>query len=161
MKRKGKSIVSCLLVLALLLGMVPSMTPTAYAATHTHDGTNFSAWNNWTYLPTREGDYYLTCDVTLSAPWFPPSGMTRLCLNGYNITQRNGNSVIHLTSCGLYVYDCKDCGKITGGRMTRGGGVYVECGAVFCLYGGVIQDNTATGVNSNGTLIAVTTTTWF
>ena len=154
MKRNGKSIVSCLLVLALLLGLVPAMTPTGQAAGyHSHDNVYFQTeWTSTTALPATAGRYYLSANVNITSTWTPTSGVTWLCLNGKSINKNGSGSVINVSSdCTLYIYDeAANAGMIKGGKDTKqGGGVCVN-GGKFYLYGGQITGNNATGASSTG-----------
>ena len=82
-----------------------------FQTNHQHDGGT-TAWTSTTTLPTSEGSYFLTADVTLSDTWSVP-GTTNLCLNGYNIVRKSDLaettkfSLITIgTGCTLNLYDC-------------------------------------------------------
>ncbi|MBR4174719.1 MAG: hypothetical protein IKR56_05215 [Lachnospiraceae bacterium] len=130
---------------------------------HTHDDITFNEWTDAlaveqngaeataaNSLPTTEGSYYLTEDVTISNTW-SVSGTTNLCLNGHGITRTGNGSVILIpTDMTLNLYDEEgDKGAITGGNMTGsgdynyGGGVRIE-GGTLNMYGGNITGNKAT-----------------
>ena len=73
-------------------------TDTAFAdPAHEHDGIVFTAWPETDSLPTVEGNYYLTADVTISSTWNVPSGTTNLCLTGHGIRMTGSNSVVTQT----------------------------------------------------------------
>lgn len=144
-----------------------------------HDDT--TAWTEWTSdnsLPTDEGSYYLTTDVTLSWTW-NVSNTVKLCLNGKQIIGASGADVIKVESGGnLNITDCttdsSKVGKIThtegSGRgiknegtltlwngtitgnttYTEGGGVYNSSNCTFTMYGGSITDNDASGYSDGG-----------
>ena len=91
-----------------------------FAEKHTHDGIDFTAWDNATGLPDNAGNYYLTQDVTLSEMWQMPSGTTNLCLNGHNIILKETNTAILCgnpfdedNSYNLNLYDENNVGSIT------------------------------------------------
>ena len=83
-------------------------TDTAFAdPAHEHDGIVFTAWPETDSLPTVEGNYYLTADVTISSTWNVPSGTTNLCLNGHGIRMTGSNSVVTINAgATLKLYDC-------------------------------------------------------
>lgn len=87
MKTK-KRLLSILLSLAMVVGLMPGMSITAYAAP---EGT---AWTSNNSLPTSSGTYYLTADITISGSWKIPDGTTTLDLNGYGIMQSGNGTVI-------------------------------------------------------------------
>lgn len=85
------------------------ITDEALPMLHVHDGVTFTAWESTNSLPTEEGNYYLTADVTLSSSWNVPTGTTNLCLNGHGIKVTGIDSVIYIASGRtLNVYDCGD-----------------------------------------------------
>lgn len=103
---------------------------------HTHDGSTFTPWTESDCLPDKEGNYYLTKDVTLHGAWSVPGPLTGLCLNGKTIRQADENeNVLCIAGSSLALYDCVDNGKITGG-------VYgIENNYVCYMYGGEITGN--------------------
>ena len=127
------------------------------------DGTTtFKAWSKTTSLPSADGNYYLTEDVTLSSTWTLQSPVKNvvLCLNGHTIkttgddtgviTVMNGNRSLTLT-------DCEPEGKtgtVTHEAGKTGRGVYVSIGSTFTLYGGSITGNkTANHYGGGGVLV--------
>lgn len=111
--------------------------------TNTHDDVTCTAWRKTDSLPTTEGNYYLTEDVTLSESWEPfyGDGEIHLCLNGKTIrlvTSENiVREVIHVVNgWTLNLHDCKGNGKITGG--TNGA---IQNQGIFTMYGGKITGN--------------------
>ena len=110
-------------------------------------------------LPSKNGSYYLTKDVTLSARWNVPYDTinvprekmtTNLCLNGKTIRMAEGVSdavidVDHLVILNLYDEEENE-GVITGGKNS---GVYVGSDCSFNMYGGNIINN-ASGNNGGG-----------
>ena len=74
---------------------------------HIHNEITFTAWTNTDSLPSSEGNYFLTTNVTLSSTWTVPTGTTKLCLNGNGIIGNNTFSLIYVGSgATLYIYDC-------------------------------------------------------
>ena len=113
--------------------------------------TTFKEWSDATKLPSVEGKYYLTKNVTISNTWTPASGMV-LCLNGHTITCANNGKVINLNFDGIFTLtDCSEheTGKVTHASDTTGGGVYVD-GGRFTMYGGSITGNKAGSDNGGG-----------
>ena len=160
-KRKlGRKLLSFLLTLAMLVGLMPGMGLTAYAASEEHihgDNISFTAWDGTTSLPNNAGSYYLTADVTLSSEWSVPSGETNLCLNGHSV--RNDGSfyaeaVIKVGGgASLNLYNDSEGGSvICSSDGYPAAAVCVE-GGTFNMYGGVIS-STKIGVivNNNSTI---------
>jgi len=77
------------------------------ASNHLHD-VDYTAWTSSSSLPSSQGSYYLTSDVSISSTWNVPSGTTNLCLNGHSITYTGSKgSVITLNSgANLNLYEC-------------------------------------------------------
>ena len=154
-ERIGRTAMSVLLSLVLVVGMCPVLAMPAWAeGEHNHSG--WTEWNTTTALPTEAGSYYLTADVTLSGTWNVPSGTTNLCLNGYTVladtSDSNRFNVITIDEgATLNLYDehtGNSAGKITGGCSGKGGGVYVTDGSTFNMYGGEISGNTGKKVDN-------------
>ena len=99
-------------------------------------------------LPSKEGNYYLVGDVTLSSSWKPADG-TVLCLNGHSITANVSFAAIIVNENRTFTLcDCKDGGKSAYGKITHpvgktGSGVSVGGTGGFYMYGGSITGNTA------------------
>ena len=121
-------------------------------------------------LPSTQGTYYLTQDITISSTWLAPSGATTLDLNGYGIRMTGTGTVIDVcrdASCVLTLNDSRPTysggenrpsgilgGYITGGTGSKdhpgtstatyilGGGIYVN-NAVLNINGGTITGNSA------------------
>ena len=122
--------------------------PWTDALAKTQNGNGKTSSNS---LPRKEGNYYLTGDVTLTETWTPADG-TVLCLNGYNITMNGDEDVIKVgRNVTFTLCDCKG-GTNEGGQITHGTknetnskyigrGVYVT-GGTLNMYGGSITDNT-------------------
>ena len=115
--------------------------------------------------------YYLTEDIVLHNN-IKINGDVNLCLNGHMITGTGTNTVITVkANHKLTLFDCMEGdeghahdyyvgdngvyefgsgtnliygGVITGGNSHAGGGVNVEDGAGFVMYGGTIAGNTVT-----------------
>ena len=147
---------------------------------HIHDEITFMAWTSASSLPDKPGNYYLTKDVTLDAKagyWDVPAGTTKLCLNGHTIAGSSAYPAIYISSGGIVLdlYNAEDetgiithsngegggvrvnfgstfnmyGGTISGNSPATGGGVYVE-GGTFNMYGGTISNNTAASSYGNG-----------
>ena len=127
---------------------------------HPQDGhTGWTAWNDATSLPTMAGDYYLTCDVTLSETWKVPAvGGTYLCLNGHVINAKGGDfSAITIgEGAMLTLFDCDTTTQHAGyvdadGLWHLGTGT----GTAMTITGGIITggytSGTGGGVNNSGT----------
>ena len=98
----------------------------------------YAAWESNNSLPTS-GNYYLTCDVTLSGPVTLDKSTLNLCLNGYNITSSTRVFSIYGT---FNLCDCADTqGVVTGntaGTQANGGVFYIYTGTTFNFYGGTL-----------------------
>jgi len=116
MKMKKKRLLGILLSIALVVGLMPGMSLTAYA-----DGETEIA-----VLPTSAGNYILTADITVNSAWHPADGIT-LNLGGHSITQVGSNnsdgSVIVVESGRTFTL--KGSGNLTGGIGSREGTYYV------------------------------------
>ena len=156
MNKTKRRFLSILLSLAMMLGMLSGMSLTA-AAQATSINITFTEWTDAvaetqngagataaTSLPSVEGSYCLTADVTISGTWSVP-GTTNLCLNGHSITRTGNGSVISIPlDSTLNLYDEEgDAGTITGGNTSKGGGVMIN-GGTLNMYGGKISGNKAT-----------------
>ena len=143
---------------------------------HKHDDLTFTPWTSTDSLPTSEGSYCLTADVTLSDSWTVPSGTVSLCLNGFGIRYQgteNKRVISVPKGASLNLYDCgttehkytvNDFGRavvddsgsqtftggyITGGSLDNyGAGVYAN-GGTFHMYKGTIIGNSA-GLEDGG-----------
>ena len=184
-KRMSKGIakiISGLLVFGMVAGLVPAVpggTVHAKAAEisgqnvttepHTHCvcGTgNLSVEGHthkeetWTGISklsdiSREGNYYLTQDVTLTSAWTCQRNVN-LCLNGHSITRtakgyydQNGNNAVIIikSNVDFTLTDCKGTGTITHQEGVSGEGVYND--GRFFMYNGIISGNNG-GVKNPG-----------
>ena len=183
-----KRFLSCLMAVALCLTLLP---PAALAAeadpaapageTHSHpicgetctDGTHTGNSLTWTDISdlsaiTKDGNYYLTNDVTLSGTW-TCNYIVNLCLNGHSITTNASSTSITvaegkaftLTDCnssksskhfkkddssGRWVQDDDGTITVNGGAVFHPGnkaglGVGVPENGTFTMYGGNICGN--------------------
>ena len=183
-----KRFLSCLMAVALCLTLLP---PAALAAeadpaapageTHSHpicgetctDGTHIGNSLTWTDISdlsaiTKDGNYYLTNDVTLSGTW-TCNYIVNLCLNGHSITTNASSTSITvaedkaftLTDCnssksskhfkkddssGRWVQDDDGTITVNGGAVFHPGnkaglGVNVPKNGTFTMYGGTICGN--------------------
>ncbi len=148
-----KRVLSMLLAFVMVIGLLPDTTVTAGTAdTHHTSHTGYTRWGSTNSLPASAGSYYLGNNVTLTAPWEPPNGVT-LCLNGKSITISISykNAISIPSGRTLTIADCTNQGKITGN-----GNQAINNSGTFTLYGGNITGTTTlrsgAGVyNSNGT----------
>ncbi|MCR5625301.1 MAG: MBG domain-containing protein, partial [Lachnospiraceae bacterium] len=115
---------------------------------HVHDGIDFNLkWKANNCLPSYNGNYYLTEDVTITGTWYV-YGYINLCLNGHSITfigyeEYTDDPVINVCSgFELNIYDYPGTGKIMHGDGTTGVGVLVDYGGKFTLNDGTICNNT-------------------
>ncbi len=100
-------------------------------------------YDGTTYLPLEKGSYYLETDLTLNQYSILISGDVTLCLNGCSITCENPstNYVIAVyadTASKLTLTDCKNIGKIEGGKSAA---VELRRGYTLNMYGGTISGN--------------------
>ncbi len=114
-----------------------------------HAGHNTEEWTEWdnpTAMPTTDGYYFLTTDVTLKASWEPADG-TSLCLNGHTLSAENApGSIIFIRTKNktFNLCDCTGNGKISGNSAQNesfGGGVTNY--GTFNMYSGEISENSA------------------
>ena len=102
--------------------------------------------------------------ITTDAPLTIPAGKTlTIDLNGYTLNRnctsvdaKDGGEVFDVLGS-LTIKDSSKSkkGRITGGNGIKGGGIYVESGAVFELQSGTISGNTASnggGIYNEGTV---------
>ena len=98
----------------------------------------YAAWEDPNSLPTS-GNYYLTCDVTLTGPVTLAKSTMNLCLNGYNITSSTRVFSIYGT---FNLCDCAETqGVVTGntaGTQANGGVFYIYTNTTFNFYGGTL-----------------------
>ena len=112
MKKKSKveRIVLCaLFTLALIVGLQPFAAVSSWADTALHSHQGWTAWSSSNSLPTTEGKYYLTRNVTLDSTWSAPTGDTTLCLNGFGIISGECSGSLISVSLGktLTLCDCR------------------------------------------------------
>jgi len=112
-----------------------------------HQTVDWVSWDETDSLPTAEGYYYLTADVTLTAT-HTFNADVHICLNGYAIRGKweEGKDTLRLMGLAagkeLTVSDCQGTGIITGGNRDYGSVISARDNAVFSLYGGTITGNT-------------------
>lgn len=120
-----------------------------------HKDITWTAWNSATTLPSEEGSYYLTGNVTLGSRWEVRDGIN-LCLNGYIITMNYNDTAVYITD-ELHLCDCNtrtSFGAITHASGKSGRGVYIARGAALVMYSGDIRGNRSdngAGVYNDGT----------
>jgi len=183
MKIKMKRLFGVLLSFMLVQGLVPGLSLVVRAdSPHTHNNITFAAWDSADSLPSVEGSYYLTQDVTINSTW-NVSGTTNLCLNGHGI-RYTGNDKASVITVGsgvtLNLYDCdtvskhyitldengrgtavadagtvnENCIEIIGGYITGGTGSQND----YDSYGGGIYNTSGTLTMYGGTIIGNTAT---
>ena len=123
---------------------------------HGDTETTFTEWTHSDYLPTAEGNYYLTSDVTLTTTWTCQDDVT-LCLNGYSIKFTpisTANPPVISVADGK-TFTLTDCNSSKSskhfkkddstGRWVQddnAGTINVDGGAIFCqndMKGGCVQ----------------------
>ena len=92
---QGNNSVSCTYVLSV------------QAENHSHHNISFDKWSEMTDLPTMSGNYYLENEVTLSAIWTVPQGVTNLCING-RVIDLNSYYINVPAGAALNIYTCED-----------------------------------------------------
>ena len=92
---QGSNSVSCTYVLSV------------QAENHSHHDISFDKWSEMTDLPTLSGNYYLENEVTLSAIWTVPQGVTNLCING-RVIDLNSYYINVPAGAALNIYTCED-----------------------------------------------------
>ncbi len=128
--------------------------------THVCDSSvEWTAWTETTTLPSDDGYYYLTGNVSTSARHNMGSGGTAvditICLNGYTIT--GSDRVFGLYTGSLTITDCRDTGKVTSSKATSEGGLIYLLNnksnpTVFNLYAGTLE-STGSVTGSGGVII--------
>ena len=154
----AKRIFALVLVLAMLVSLMPQVTvgvsaegTKAPGASQWADHTNHDGWtewgddeSEWTTLPTEQGKYFLSHDVSLQKQATVAKNI-HLCLNDHTITQTKADTRhIYLEEgkgITLSIYDCGTKGKITGGTGGTGTVINVSRTNTFSLYGGTITGN--------------------
>ena len=101
--------------------------------------TVFTEWSSSTALPTTEGKYYLSGNVTLSERPVIKENVT-LCLNGYTVSIASGKAAnIWVDGGKLTITDCQGTGKLKGpGKELVGVDIRNSAGALN-LYGGEVS----------------------
>ena len=121
---------------------------------HTHKEETWTGISKLSDI-NREGNYYLTQDVTLTSAWTCQRNVN-LCLNGHSITRtakgyydQNGNNAVIIikSNVDFTLTDCKGTGTITHQEGVSGEGVYNE--GRFFMYNGIISGNNG-GVKNPG-----------
>ena len=121
---------------------------------HTHKEETWTGISKLSDI-NREGNYYLTQDVTLTSAWTCQRNVN-LCLNGHSITRtakgyydQNGNNAVIIikNNVDFTLTDCKGTGTITHQEGVSGEGVYND--GRFFMYNGIISGNNG-GVKNPG-----------
>ncbi len=121
---------------------------------HTHKEETWTGISKLSDI-NREGNYYLTQDVTLTSAWTCQRNVN-LCLNGHSITRtakgyydQNGNNAVIIikSNVDFTLTDCKGTGTITHQEGVSGEGVYND--GRFFMYNGIISGNNG-GVKNPG-----------
>lgn len=97
------------------------------------EGAAWTAWSSTTSLPTANGHYYLTGNVSVGGRQDIPAGAdVTICLNGYTITETNDtnyqnlsyvNGKLTIADCGAYINEAGEyiSGAIQGCKNADGG----------------------------------------
>lgn len=164
------------MAIILVIAMVASYLPVGVSAEeaqvrHPHNEAGYTghvcqadlchaawtAWSSTTTLPTANGHYYLTGNVTVNGRQDIPAGAdVTICLNGYTVTETNNtnyqnlsyvNGKLTIADCGAYTSASGEyiSGAITSCKNADGGCFNVRAGGTLILEGGKLTGNTATG----------------
>lgn len=128
-----------------------------------HHGAHSEEISDWVGVAslseiTKAGHYYLTENVDLSERWVAVNNVV-LCLNGKNITEKNGNEEVFYIgrNTSFAITDChtgEDMGKLTHKSGAVGRCVVVAEKGNFTLYGGNITGSRSSysgvGVDNSG-----------
>lgn len=128
-----------------------------------HHGAHSEEISDWVGVAslseiTKAGHYYLTENVDLSERWVVVNNVV-LCLNGKNITEKNGNEEVFYigSNKSFAITDChtgEDMGKLTHKSDAVGRCVVVAEKGSFTLYGGNITGSRSSysgvGVDNSG-----------
>ena len=137
-----------------------------------HSQLKWAAWESGDTLPTS-GNYYLTCDVTVSGQTALDGTSLNLCLNGHTVKTAKGRVFYTKGNAQLSITDCTGKGIITGadasaimtenkeaskpvinvfggtftGNTTSalGGAIVAQGSATLNIYGGSFEKNTSIG----------------
>lgn len=129
MRQRRKRFISIILTAVMIVMLFPSNVYAVAPPGHTHsfdetthgcvcgahenglsDHDGWTTWSNPTSLPTNEGSYYLTTDVTLNSVWNVPQNKTiNLCLNGHMIIGYGAYMIpLMISDYTLNIFDCSD-----------------------------------------------------
>lgn len=126
-----------------------------------HEQLTWKPWLSKNSLPSTAGNWYLTCDVTLSAK-ADITGKVNLCLNGFSVDLNE--KYINLTSGDdLTILNCKAVlktngqlddaasvgGKLYNGKHTHGGAAVVGIGAKLTAMGVEFSENVNSRTDGN------------
>lgn len=164
-----KRLLAAVMALAMVLTLIPAVVSAEdpvvksdKAGTHTAaehkceecGTTQWLPWDSATTLP-KSGHYYLTKDVTMTAPINDFAGTAHICLNGFVVKAASGKhhfntrgvAEVVITDCTAY-YDAEEvyhAGAFTGGQDgVNGGGVaFIRRGGVVKVYDGRFTGNQA------------------
>lgn len=114
-----------------------------------HENVTWTATNK---LPTSDGHYYLTSNVTVASTVggaYNTGAEVTICLNGYSIIGAEGCRLFRLSNgTVLNICDCTGHGKLTGGSNATGGVAWIgkdatdTTGGTLKLFGGIVTGNT-------------------
>ena len=165
-----KRILSCLLVLAMLVSVLPASIVSAQAPTdHDHSNTHacgpkcggnvvWEAWTSTDTLPTASGHYYLTGDVQLTTTNDVAAGLDiTICLNGYDLKSAS-NKRIGFVYGKLTIADCTAytqggqyiSGSVVGSTAADGAVLSVRRGGTLVLEAGKLTGGITTGTAGGG-----------
>ena len=157
---QGNNSVSCTFVLSV------------QAENHSHHDISFDKWSEMTDLPIMSGNYYLENEVTLSAIWTVPQGVTNLCING-RVIDLNSYYINVPAGAALNIYTCEDLKQYydvsdnlwipVGGftdenkeRYTSGGVITGGGNSAIVVNGGTLTMNAGAITGSTGNAGGVT-----
>lgn len=119
-----------------------------------HGSVSWTAWESSSTLPTDDGNYYLTKDITVnSTTVLAENKSITICLNGHTITQGkegarilnvNKNDTVHICDCTAVV---RGDGTYEAGAICNGHAGDAEAGAIrvnggsLHLHDGILRNN--------------------
>ncbi|MCM1309030.1 MAG: hypothetical protein NC223_10570, partial [Butyrivibrio sp.] len=151
MKRKIIALLTALSMAAQFCAYAPVSTIAAenqsgVCICDNHDG--WTRWSNNVSLPTDEGSYYLTENVSLKDTYTLPSDV-RICLNGHTIYGHDGSAISIPEDTTLDLCDCTGEGHIESDSAD--GVIAIQNNGTLNMYGGSICNNkSGSGVYNRG-----------
>ena len=116
-------------------------------ATCENCGTKAVEWTGVDAMPTANGHYYLTKDISAELVEYGSGAEVSICLHGRTVTSTNGERILTAAAGGanVIITDCaENQGSLTGATKTKNGTVLrVNYGSTITMYGGRVTGNTA------------------